>query len=381
MKKIFCFSLFLALFAACKPISYDEHELPAYDGSLIWDRVTKSADWPKRYDHKAVVFQDELWVLGGYTPGNVKGDSYFEDVWRSGDGVAWKQTIERAPWHGRRGHEVVVFDDGSGEAMYLIGGFTVNEEEGTRHYSNDVWRSRDGATWTEIKPLSNLDSSDSTTWAPRANHRVISITQGGVSYLLLTGGQTLWGEKKPVNAADYFNDAWRSTDGITWEALPNNDYGIRAEHAMATSPTGTIYLQGGMHGDHFVTDDNAAMPLPEWDQLWTSIDGVTWTPNANFDVVEEGFLQRSDHELIYYRGRVWCLPGKTISTTHYHFTERNHYPIWTFNDFGDWVLDSEGVAIDARHGYSALVFQDKIWVFGGFTNRNGQANDVWTATL
>lgn len=79
-----------------------------------------------------------MWVTGGYNPGQISGDTYYEDVWSSTDGKSWELVTNNAPWLGRRSHQLVNFDDGSGEAMYLIGGFSVNEETGYRQFNNDV---------------------------------------------------------------------------------------------------------------------------------------------------------------------------------------------------------------------------------------------------
>lgn len=98
------------------------------------------------------------------------------------------------------------------------------------------------------------------------------------------------------------------------------------------------------------------------------------------DAVPEGHLYRSDHQMVWYQNRIWTLSGKTTSNDHYTFTSPGHYEIWTYTPNTDtWVIDSEGVPIDARHGYEAVVFDGQIFVLGGFTNKNGQNNDVWSA--
>ena len=138
-------------FGGCEFESYRDYRTPEYDGVFSWTEVTKKAEWPKRWDHSSLSYDGRLWVIGGYNPGLVKGDTYLEDVWSSEDGVNWTEETASAPWLGRRGHASVVFDDGGGEAMYVIGGFVVDEETGYREYRNDVWRSTDGSSWSQIK--------------------------------------------------------------------------------------------------------------------------------------------------------------------------------------------------------------------------------------
>ena len=100
--------------------------------SEIWHR-TADTEWEEvvntqgnlfrpRLGHDVVVFQDKLWLIGG-SGGN--GSNIFElnDVWHSEDGENWTQVLENAPFSERSNHKVVVFDD----KMWLIGGNDNNE--------------------------------------------------------------------------------------------------------------------------------------------------------------------------------------------------------------------------------------------------------------
>ncbi|MBN1133057.1 MAG: hypothetical protein JXR52_13050 [Bacteroidales bacterium] len=375
--------LFLILLTGCEFESYEAYELPLYDGAFTWVKVTSGADWPKRYDHASVVFNNRIWVLGGYNPGQVKGDTYFEDVWSSADGDSWILETERAPWHGRRGHSAVVFDNGSGEAIYVIGGFEVDEETGYRQYSNDVWKSTDGKVWTRIKsriyPVG--DSIYISDWFPRMNHSCVTARHNDTNYIYLIGGYTMQEELSGRYAMKYYNDVWRSADGISWDSLANNDYGIRAEHAAAVDPeTDRIYVQGGTHGVVFEPPLNASHPITGWQGVWSTDNGTNWTLELD-TTLESGYLWRSDHQMVFYRDELWFLPGKTNSSVHYHFTEPYQFPIWKISETGSWVVDSDGDAFDARHGYSMVVFNDRVWIMGGMTSRHGQSNDVWAGEI
>ena len=85
--------------------------------------------------------------------------------------------------------------------------------------------------------------------------------------------------------------------------------------------------------------------------------------------------------MVYYRDRIWCLPGKTVSNEHYEFGYEKYFATWTYEEDNIWEMDSKGTDIDARHSYAALVHNDKIWVLGGFTGSHAQMNDVWVADL
>lgn len=368
--------------SSCEFESYKDYEYPPYDGAFEWSLLTKNADWCNRYGHAAASFKDQIWVFGGYNPGKVKGDTYLEDVWSSEDGTSWTLVADSAPWHGRRGHRVTVFDDGTGEALFLVGGFTVNEATGYREYTNDVWRSYDGQEWTQIKPRTYPDREATDDWFPRFNHSLVTANHKGTSYLFIIGGASMLEDHPAGYAMKYFNDVWRSTDGITWERLPNNDFGIRSEAGAAVDPaSGRIYIQGGVHGVIFEPDGSDSHPIEKWHWLWSSEDGINWTPEIDTLSFETGYLWRSDHCMIFLEDHLWTLSGKTNSNAHYHLTSKSHYAIWKREAQDDFEIDSDGCDIDPRHGYAAVIHNNKLFILGGFTSSYGQSNDVWTGEI
>src|SRR5210317_576839 len=113
------FAVIVLILSSCEFESYEDYGFEPYDGAFEWTQLVKNAEWGNRYGHAAVTYKGKLWVMGGYNPGKVTGDTYYEDVWCSQDGIEWCEVLEKAPWKGRRGHQLVVFNDGNGEAIYL----------------------------------------------------------------------------------------------------------------------------------------------------------------------------------------------------------------------------------------------------------------------
>lgn len=358
---------------SCEKNSLKKHRLPEYDGILNWEQTTKKAEWGNRLDPEVAELNNSLYLVGGYNPGKTFGDPYYEDVWKSEDGTNWSLMTEDGPFLGRRGHGLVALNN----SLYLIGGFSVNEESGERQYNNDVWQSADGITWKEIKANTKVPSGSSSDWVARMHHQCVVANNA----IYIIGGYSMQDEGESRYAIKYLNDVWRSTDGINWTKLNNTDFGMRGEHAAVVDDLGNLYIQGGTAGAIFESPDSINEPIVDYYDLWQSADGETWTNSRNDEAVNEAYLRRAGHGLVYYRNRIWTLPGKTTSKTHYHFTEWNHFPIYTVNNSGQWETDSEGEAIDARHNYASIVFNDKIWVFGGNTNRKGQNNDIWAGSL
>ncbi|QCX01213.1 hypothetical protein FGM00_14235 [Aggregatimonas sangjinii] len=114
---------------------------PTYGHGLFDPGVAPyDAPWERREMHTSAVFLDKVWVLGGVNAADVP----LNDVWSTADVKGWDESGEHnpAPWSARFGHTSVVFDD----RLWVIGGF-----DGT-NYLNDVWYTTDGATWTEATP-------------------------------------------------------------------------------------------------------------------------------------------------------------------------------------------------------------------------------------
>jgi hypothetical protein len=380
MKYLNC--LWAVLFAlglpACEFESYRNYSTPEYEGVFTWTQVTKKAAWPKRWDHSSLSFNGRLWVMGGYNPGLVKGDTYLEDVWSSADGLNWEQETASAPWLGRRGHASVVFDDGNGEAMYVIGGFVVDEESGYREYRNDVWRSPDGKQWTQIKERTEPEPDSLFDWHPRFNHACVVANHGGTEYIYLIGGYTMLEGMESRYSMKYFNDVWRSTNGISWERLYNTDFGIRSELAAVADPaSGRIYIQGGRHGIMVQDSLNGLHPHPEFYWLWSSDDGINWIPENDTAEFEQGYLLRAEHQLVLMEETLFGFPGRKASNVHFLFADEAQYTFWRRDPGNLWSVDSRGSDFGARYGYGLVHHEGKVWVLGGDTNAHGPDNDVW----
>ncbi len=109
-----------------------------------WTQVTVSGThWDTRREFGAVVFDGKIWVMGGshnhYHP-------HYEDrndVWYSADnGVTWTRATDDAGWSDRRRFSVIVYDN----KMWVIGGYKTGNPS-TR--LTDIWYSSDGANWTK----------------------------------------------------------------------------------------------------------------------------------------------------------------------------------------------------------------------------------------
>ena len=104
-----------------------------------WTLATSSAPWAPRAYHSATVHDGKIYVLGG---GNWAKDIILRnDVWSSDDGIHWNLVTEAAPWAPRMWSGAVSYRNN----LWVIGGFSEGEIN-----LNDVWHSTDGSSWEKL---------------------------------------------------------------------------------------------------------------------------------------------------------------------------------------------------------------------------------------
>lgn len=116
---------------------YDEkstnfHDVWSSTDGKVWTNVTEDAGWAERRFHIIKEYQNELWLLGGVTDGNVN----LHDIWRSADGVKWEIAEKAAPWGVRHEQMCLVFD----EKLWMFGGFSGDNTEEMVY--GDTWMMR-----------------------------------------------------------------------------------------------------------------------------------------------------------------------------------------------------------------------------------------------
>jgi len=148
-----------------------------------WVLATDSAPWKGRTHHIAGVFDNKMWVIGGWTIDKNGKEKNLRDVWYSTDGVNWTQATDSTPWRDRHNQTFLDYKD----KMWLFGGYR------RTGFFEDVWNSSDGVTWTQIAEFS--------PWGPRDAHTSVVFD----NKMWVIGGDAIGIEE---------HDVWNSSDGI-----------------------------------------------------------------------------------------------------------------------------------------------------------------------
>jgi hypothetical protein len=295
------------------------------------------AGWSPRDSMGCAVFQDQLWILGGWL------DSWSpcpRDVWSSFDGENWELALHQAPWTHADFPVTLVHR----ERLWVMGGW-YNGRLPDASPGNEVWSSSNGTDWQR--------ECRAAAWSPRLGSAAVNFA--GKMWIL--GGVQNYYHGQPE---DRKNDVWCSADGLAWElVLEHAPWAPRAFH-QAVVFKNQIWLFGG--GNY----------LPDYEafhDVWCSPDGLNWTP-----VCEEApWHPRLWFSALAHQDCLWIMGGWSKEP----FCDWND--VWYSRDGRSWSrLETESVWA-GRHAQAAWVYRDAIWIAGG--HARPLSNEVWTLRL
>jgi len=329
---------------------------------LHWDLVINNAPWHYRRGHVAIVFNNKIWVMGGFWgTGN-----FLNDIWSTTDGINWVQERINADWSGRVGLNAATFDN----KLWVSAGCD-HQSPNCDHGANDVWYSSNGINWTQATAVA--------PWSGRAFSNMISFDEDGAG----SEPEKLWimgGQAYPGGVPTQVADIWSSPDGVNWvQRSAAAAWGVRATHGVLKYNAGSgekLWLMGGMSNTAYLND------------IWSSSDGVNWSlvidppdypgigtqPSkwTNWDV------RRLFATAIFDDGtgeKMWVLGGWD--------NKKNLNDVWYSADGLNWSLKGSNYEAEfgARFETQLIPFNNKLWLFGGFTERpKTVANDIWSST-
>jgi hypothetical protein len=274
---------------------------------IEWTTIGENLPFLPRINQTLLNFKGDMYMMGGY--GYNEGHFNFNDVWRSDDGTNWKK-IATAPWQARSGNAGVVY----GGEIYIIGGETYNASGST--FYNDVWKSVDGIKWTKDK-MSAPWSARSVGGATIFQNKIFII--GGGSYVLNADG---------TYDFTVYKDIW-SYDGENWKQelseTPWNGAGVSG-----------VFVQSGKL--FVITDDGLHSNIIVWNsddgKVWNKVTDATNFPNYNFNAFS-------------YAGKMWLAGGTK--------DEEFYDGLWSSTDGITWQESQNKIKGAGGEGHPALV--------------------------
>jgi hypothetical protein len=204
----------------------------------IWcyeaDRPTEPRYWkrkgsfdpkmPARMGHACVLFEDSLWVVGGYNNGTA-----YRDVWQGKENqqgqLEWSPLQSRCAWEGRLNPAAATWKNENGSPeVWIYGGSTQPQSPPMR----DFWSSTDGNTWQKLdeklqplvpimpdpgEPLASAFAAFSQV-DPSGTARDRLLLMGSFKELAIKAGSP-----SPGNRVFSFLFEWHPSTGL-WEGRP-----------------------------------------------------------------------------------------------------------------------------------------------------------------
>jgi hypothetical protein len=119
-----------------------------------------------------------------------------------------------------------------------------------------------------------------------------------------------------------------------------------------------------MGGSHW---DTSTITRTYFNDVWTTNNGVNWSMVTQY----APWVKRHGHTAVVFNNKIWVMGGQTEDNESGDYMPLND--IWSSTDGLNWTKELEHAPWAARSMHTATVFNNKIWVMGG------GFNDVWSS--
>jgi hypothetical protein len=248
-------------------------------------------------------------------------------VFRAAKTPMWERVLDEAPWKARDSAGELVF---AGK-MWILGGYAPE-------WSRDVWSSIDGKIWTHESDIPSARGID-------------------IPIAFVFAGK-MW-------IADVDGVLFSSADGKSWTVACEAPPWRGRMNAGCAVFDGRVWIMGG---------DNRTKLLND---VWCSTDGVNWkrvTEHAPW------CARQITHTPVVLDGALWLLGGGGLGAAYHPFIAWND--VWRTTDGERWECVTDDAPWSARIWGSSAVYQDRMWLIGGFRSEQEWVNlgDVWYST-
>lgn len=313
-----------------------------------WHLVAKGPQSLGRRNSAILLFDDKLWVIGGW------GTKPNEYIWCSVDGVHWKNLTHGFDFKTQPfcftqavvlNNEIWIFD-------------STNEE-------THVWHSKDGQKWEEVSETIDFHQDyvshnrifvfKNKIWNPSIANESFSVSRDGIQWPYSTIRFPSSGISDYVcsifqgklwmigwfGSDSFYNSVWCSKDGIHWTSV-----GSRNPFKMSPGS--------------FLAPHNGKLFLFQGEGIWSSSDGVHWELLKDSST-PLGFPLNST---LVYQKKIWAL-GSIIDPSMGDQGVEENYCVWNSTDGKNWVkvTNNAPFGVEGTHRFS-LSFGGKIVVIG-----------------
>lgn len=386
---------------------------------IHWTQESESLPYGELKEYKVIVFQNKIWIIGGYTSWESREDN--KSIWSSADGVNWVEVTSEAPFGARySSFQLTVFN----QKLWLMG---------NREGVSEIWSSGDGVNWTahssELNTYPSFDQKviafNNKLWSlndsgPSKREKIWSSNNGydwkqetleqELKFSSSTNGMAVinnkllvfddayaWSSNDGINWVEersgfdrhisvpnwsttalyqgqlwvisayeynYQNKAWFSADGINWKQRKEDRSILERTGIQIAEFNEKLWLTGGYGSEELVNND-----------VWSSKDGINWEQ----EISSAAFTPRFRHKMYTFKNRFWILGGRYKEESG-GWEDRND--IWSSVDGINWVEEANTLPFSSSntYRYSITEFNEKLWLIDSYQNdSDNRFNDVWSS--
>ena len=207
---------------------------------------------------------------------------------------------------------------------------------------------------------------------PKTRQKTVSpIKQRGWYQATSNGPQQ---ETDYIFAFDTSSSSSPAMSGKFWVVMANSGLvrysvdGVSWTQATAKAP-----WAGQLEGPGIYFNDTMWMLMGEGDKaVWSSKDGVNWTPQAIKTSPANQSLARRQCGCVVFQKKLWLFGGITSKG-------RTLNDVWSSPDGINWTQVTNTPAWHGRWDFGAAVFNDQIWICGGFLGQTAIAEAWYTS--
>ncbi len=247
----------------------------------------------------------------------------------------WVQETKKADWQPRDSHTELIYKD----QIWIMGGWDTPKTPNIL----DVWKSKDGIQWTRVLEKAPWVQSD------------LSVSLIFKNKMWIMGG-------RKVPGSECSNKVWSSVDGVKWSLVtPNAGWSPRLAPGFVVFK-GRMWVLGGT-SDFYNNNDSTL-----FNDVWSSSDGKEW----KLELANAPWSKRTHGQAVVFENKIWIIGGgsrapKPIATN----------DVWCSEDGVNWTRVTASAEWDPRLWFSTVVYRDRMWVIGGWSDRNHNFGDVW----
>lgn len=249
--------------------------------------------------------------------------------------INWIKETDSAAWRPRDSQSEFVFKN----QLWIMGGWDTPK---TPNFL-DVWKSSDGKNWINTIKTAPWGQSD------------LSVSLVFKNKMWIMGG-------RKVPGTECSNKVWSSDDGVKWDLVTD-----AANWSPRLAPGFVVFknkmwILGGT-SDFYKNNDTTL-----FNDVWSSADGKEW----KLELANAPWSKRAHAQAVVFDDKMWIMGGGK----RFPNTVANN-DVWCSEDGVNWKQVTASAQWDPRMWFSAVVYRDRIWVMGGWSDEHKNFGDVW----